>query len=127
MQKGQNDHNFGWNAFRGPKIQICYGQLGKFPKNDKKLAKKFHFQCSKFLKNAEFPLLFQMIYGKKDPHLLYILYLLYARAVGSASGRRNAKRSAIFKKCPKRIARHFDLLYFLAQFLAKKKFPITFF
>ena len=37
--------------------------------------KKCHFRCSKFLKHAKFALPYHTIYGKKDPDLLYILYL----------------------------------------------------
>ena len=81
------------------------------------MRRKCHFQCLKLLKNAKFPLLYHMVYGKKDLDLLDILYLAccyvsliykfmhilkiggsccFVLAVGSAAGRNSVKCSAIF-------------------------------
>ena len=40
-----------------------------------KWLKKCHFWCSKFLKSANVPLPYHMVYAKNDPDLLYVLYL----------------------------------------------------
>ena len=39
------------------------------------LTKKWHFRCSKYLKNTKFPLPFHMIYGKKRPR--FAVYPLF--------------------------------------------------
>ena len=72
------------------------------------MRRKWHFQCLKLLKNAKFPLLYHMVYGKKDLDLLDILIYKFMHilkiggsccfvlAVGSAAGRNSVKCSAIF-------------------------------
>ena len=78
---------------------------------------KTAFPVLKLLNNAKFPLLYRMVYGKKDLDLLDILYLAccyvsliykfmyilknggscsFVLAVGSASDRSSVKCSAIF-------------------------------
>ena len=39
------------------------------------MCQKWHFQCLKLLNNAKFPLLYHMVYGRKDLDLLDIFYL----------------------------------------------------
>ena len=81
------------------------------------MCQKWHFQCLKLLNNAKFPLLYHMVYGRKDLDLLDIFYLAccyvsliykfmyilknggsccFVLAVGSASDRSSVKCSAIF-------------------------------